>query len=59
MPELKAELSSRSLPTTGNKADLVARLQADDKKKAEEAAPAAAAAPTAGKKNLTKYIRKT
>lgn len=47
MPELKAELSSRSLPTTGNKADLVARLQADDKKKAEEAAPAAAAAPTA------------
>ena len=44
MPELKGELSLRGLPTTGNKADLVARLQADDKKNAQEAAPAGASA---------------
>ena len=41
VPELRKILQERSLPTTGNKADLVARLQEDDKNKA----PAAAAQP--------------
>lgn len=41
VPELRKILQERSLPTTGNKADLVARLQEDDKTKA----PAAAAEP--------------
>ncbi|KAJ2902307.1 hypothetical protein MKZ38_000697 [Zalerion maritima] len=48
VPELKGELSARSLPTTGNKADLVARLQADDKKQADETAPAPASAAASG-----------
>jgi len=34
VPELKKLLSDRSLPSTGNKPDLIARLQEDDKKKA-------------------------
>ncbi|PKS11030.1 hypothetical protein jhhlp_002790 [Lomentospora prolificans] len=41
VPELRKLLGERSLPVTGNKADLVARLQEDDKKKvASEAQPA-------------------
>ena len=40
VPELRKLLGERSLPVTGNKADLVARLQEDDKKKvASEAQP--------------------
>lgn len=39
--ELREELKARELPTTGNKPDLVARLEADDEKRdAEEAAGA-------------------
>lgn len=44
VPELKKLLTERSLPHTGNKADLIARLTEDDKQKA-----AASAAPQAGK----------
>jgi SAP domain len=29
-PELQAELENRDLPTTGNKPDLIARLEEDD-----------------------------
>jgi SAP domain-containing ribonucleoprotein len=32
VPDLKKLLSERSLPLSGNKADLIARLQEDDKK---------------------------
>ncbi|KAJ3180979.1 hypothetical protein HDU87_001627 [Geranomyces variabilis] len=42
VPELKAELVKAGLPTTGNKADLVARLLAHE---AKEGAPVAATAP--------------
>lgn len=45
VPELKKLLTDRGLPTTGNKPDLIARLQEDDQSKA---APAAAAEPKAG-----------
>ncbi|RQM08113.1 hypothetical protein DH86_00000546 [Scytalidium sp. 3C] len=41
VPDLKKLLQERSLPTSGNKADLIARLQENDKKPAEGAAPAA------------------
>jgi SAP domain-containing ribonucleoprotein len=34
VPELKKLLTERSLPHTGNKADLIARLTEDDKQKA-------------------------
>lgn len=34
VPDLKKLLSERSLPLSGNKADLIGRLQADDSKKA-------------------------
>lgn len=34
VPELKKLLTDRSLPSTGNKPDLIVRLQEDDKKKA-------------------------
>jgi SAP domain-containing ribonucleoprotein len=34
VPELKKILTDRSLPISGNKADLIARLQEDDKKSA-------------------------
>ncbi|KEZ46666.1 hypothetical protein SAPIO_CDS0501 [Scedosporium apiospermum] len=37
VPELRKLLQERSLPVTGNKADLVARLQENDKKTAPEA----------------------
>lgn len=40
VPELKKLLTDRKLATTGNKADLVARLQENDQ--AAAAAPAAA-----------------
>jgi len=44
VPELKKLLQERGLAATGNKADLVARLQEDDKtKEAPAAAPEAAA----------------
>ncbi|KFY01669.1 hypothetical protein O988_02610 [Pseudogymnoascus sp. VKM F-3808] len=43
VPDLKKILTERALPLSGNKADLIARLQEDDKKKAPvSAAPAAA-----------------
>lgn len=42
--ELVEILKSRSLPHTGKKADLVARIQQDDETKSAEAAPAPAAA---------------
>ncbi|OOQ90110.1 putative SAP domain protein [Penicillium brasilianum] len=45
--ELVEILKSRSLPHTGKKADLVARIQQDDETKSAEAAPAPAAAPAA------------
>jgi hypothetical protein len=34
VPDLKKILTERALPLSGNKADLIARLQEDDKKKA-------------------------
>ena len=34
VPELKKLLQDRQLPISGNKADLIARLQEDDNKKA-------------------------
>lgn len=34
VPELKKLLAEKKLPQTGNKADLIARLQEDDKKNA-------------------------
>ncbi|RFU28065.1 hypothetical protein B7463_g8271, partial [Scytalidium lignicola] len=37
VPDLKKLLQERSLPTSGNKADLIARLQENDKKPAESA----------------------
>lgn len=37
VPDLKKLLQERSLPTSGNKADLIARLQENDKKPAEGA----------------------
>ena len=37
VPDLKGELSSRGLTVTGNKAELISRLQADDLKKSQEA----------------------
>lgn len=42
VPELKKLLTDRKLPITGNKPDLVARLQEDD---SNSAAPAADAKP--------------
>lgn len=44
VPELKKLLQEKQLPVTGNKADLIARLQEHDKPK-EEPKPATAAAP--------------
>ncbi|GLI78402.1 hypothetical protein PoHVEF18_006716 [Penicillium ochrochloron] len=44
--ELVEILKSRSLPHTGKKADLVARIQQDDESKSTEAAPADAPAAT-------------
>ncbi|POR31892.1 Uncharacterized protein TPAR_07910, partial [Tolypocladium paradoxum] len=46
VPELKKLLAEKKLPQTGNKADLIARLQEDDKK---NAAGDAAAQPPASK----------
>lgn len=41
VPELKKLLNERSLPQTGNKADLIARLQENDRQQAKPAdAPA-------------------
>lgn len=39
VPDLKKLLTERSLPQTGNKADLVARLQENDKSMSHLAAP--------------------
>ncbi len=44
VPELKKLLTERGLPHTGNKADLIARLNENDKAKAAEGAE-----PQAGK----------
>ncbi|KAH0522008.1 hypothetical protein TsFJ059_005928 [Trichoderma semiorbis] len=41
VPELKKLLAEKKLPQTGNKADLIARLQEDDKKNATASAPKA------------------
>jgi SAP domain-containing ribonucleoprotein len=41
VPELKKLLSERGLPQTGNKADLIGRLQDNDKEQAKAAEPAA------------------
>ncbi|KAM6476146.1 hypothetical protein HDV62DRAFT_257624 [Trichoderma sp. SZMC 28011] len=41
VPELKKLLAEKKLPQTGNKADLIARLQEDDKKNATASAPTA------------------
>ncbi|QYT06054.1 SAP domain-containing protein [Trichoderma simmonsii] len=41
VPELKKLLAEKKLPQTGNKADLIARLQEDDKKNATASAPEA------------------
>lgn len=38
VPELKKLLAEKKLPQTGNKADLIARLQEDDKKNATASA---------------------
>ncbi|KAI1305693.1 hypothetical protein F5Y03DRAFT_355595 [Xylaria venustula] len=46
VPELKKLLQEKQLPVTGNKADLIARLQEHDKAN-EEPQPAASAAPAA------------
>lgn len=43
VPELKKLLNERSLPQTGNKADLIARLQEHDNKQAKPADAAASA----------------
>lgn len=51
VPELKKLLNERGLAQSGNKADLITRLQENDKEKAP-AAPAAAAAA-----NVTKGTR--
>ncbi|KAF4946159.1 hypothetical protein FSARC_14261 [Fusarium sarcochroum] len=40
VPELKKLLAEKSLPQTGNKADLIARLQESDKQSESEAKPA-------------------
>ncbi|KAM0302719.1 hypothetical protein ACHAPM_004721 [Fusarium culmorum] len=40
VPELKKLLAEKSLPQTGNKADLIARLQENDKQSETEAKPA-------------------
>ncbi|RMJ14494.1 hypothetical protein CDV36_005855 [Fusarium kuroshium] len=40
VPELKKLLAEKGLPQTGNKADLIARLQENDKKTESEAKPA-------------------
>ncbi|KAJ4317906.1 hypothetical protein N0V84_007113 [Fusarium piperis] len=40
VPELKKLLAEKGLPQTGNKADLIARLQENDKKAESEAKPA-------------------
>jgi SAP domain-containing ribonucleoprotein len=37
VPDLKKLLGERSLPISGNKADLIARLQEDDSKKSGSA----------------------
>ena len=43
VPDLKALLSERNLPQTGNKAALIARLEENDASAAAEPAPAAPA----------------
>lgn len=46
VPELKKLLGERSLPHTGNKADLIARLTENDKQAAGTADPQAGKPPT-------------
>jgi SAP domain-containing ribonucleoprotein len=45
VPELKKLLAEKSLPQTGNKADLIARLQESDKQSETEAKPGTSAEP--------------
>ncbi|KAK0674162.1 hypothetical protein QBC41DRAFT_310492 [Cercophora samala] len=53
VPELKKVLQERSLPQGGNKADLIARLQEDDKQKAPETAePQADTKPAAAEDEI-------
>ncbi|KAI1166337.1 hypothetical protein F5B18DRAFT_667685 [Nemania serpens] len=54
VPELKKLLQEKQLPVTGNKADLIARLQEHDKAK-EEPKPAAAAAPVSAEEDPIDY----
>ena len=58
--ELKAELEARGLPKSGNKAELVARLEEDDAAPAAEEAPAAEApaaeAPEAPDEGATEEV---
>lgn len=51
VPELKKLLNERSLPHTGNKADLIARLTENDKLQAADTA-----APQAGKPSTPAYF---
>jgi SAP domain-containing ribonucleoprotein len=46
VPELKKLLTERGLPHTGNKADLIARLNENDKQKATAAEPQAGKHPS-------------
>ncbi|KAK0735447.1 hypothetical protein B0T21DRAFT_367778 [Apiosordaria backusii] len=53
VPELKKVLQERGLPLTGNKADLIARLQENDKQKAPETAePKADTKPAAAEDEI-------
>ncbi|KAI1199610.1 hypothetical protein F5X97DRAFT_119528 [Nemania serpens] len=54
VPELKKLLQEKQLPVTGNKADLIARLQEHDKPK-EEPKPATAAAPVSAEEDPIDY----
>ncbi|RYC64668.1 hypothetical protein CHU98_g1568, partial [Xylaria longipes] len=58
VPELKKLLQEKQLPVTGNKADLIARLQEHDKAKEEPkpaAATAAVAAPVSAEEDPIDY----
>ncbi|KAI1753598.1 hypothetical protein F4782DRAFT_496950 [Xylaria castorea] len=54
VPELKKLLQEKQLPVTGNKADLIARLQEHDKAN-EAPKPAAAAAPVSAEEDPIDY----
>lgn len=54
VPELKKLLSERSLPQSGNKADLIARLQEYDKQQAAKNAE-----PQAGKPSTLEVLSRS